>query len=242
MKQKILLITGWGVGIAVLDPLKQALQGSGYEVELIDIFNALDPQVLQQKVQYVQTFDVLIGWSLGGQLAALLAHDIEQQYAQKKVLISLASNPCFVVQDTWADAMDLTTFQHFKQSFEQNADATLKRFAYMLTQGAVTAKQDFIQLQNLVEPLNQCLLKQGLELLACLNVVDKLKNYKGAQYHIFAAQDALVPCKVFQNIQNFDAKFLSVEQILGSHSFPIFQSQEISDKICQYLQKIKQTD
>ena len=42
MKQRILLITGWGGGAQLLAPLQQALQQQGHYVELINIFNALD--------------------------------------------------------------------------------------------------------------------------------------------------------------------------------------------------------
>ncbi len=44
----------------------------------------------------------IIGWSLGGQLATLLVAAVEQQYQQQKVLITLASNPCFVAHEQLA--------------------------------------------------------------------------------------------------------------------------------------------
>ena len=129
MKQCILLITGWGGGTNLLHSLQQALQQQGHEVELINIFNAFDQDVLQHKAEWAHQFDVIIGWSLGGQLASLLVDEIEQHYAEQKILITLASNPCFVANDTWQTAMPPQTFQVFKQSFEQDAVATLKKFA-----------------------------------------------------------------------------------------------------------------
>ncbi|OAL76210.1 hydrolase [Acinetobacter sp. SFB] len=241
MLQRILLITGWGGGTKLLDPLKQLLQGQGHQVELINIFNALDEQILQQQVELAKQFDVIVGWSLGGQLAALLVNQLEQQYAQRKVLITLASNPCFVVNDSWQTAMDRLTFQQFKQSFEQDAIATLKKFGYMVCQGMKSTKSDFLLLQSLIQPQPIQLLKQGLNLLEQLNVADILKNYQGKQYHLLAQQDALVSCKVLDNLRNFHAKFLEVDLIAGLHGFPIFNSEETNDKICQYLKKIKQT-
>ena len=238
MNQKILLITGWGGGTKLLQPLQNALNQQGYQVELINIFNALDPDVLQQQVERARTFDVIIGWSLGGQLATLLVDQISKQYQQHKVLITLASNPCFVANDQWQTAMPQTTFQSFKQSFEQDAILTLKKFGYMVCQGVESSKKDFITLQSLIQPQQIDLLKQGLELLENLNIVDILRNYQGKQYHIFAQQDTLVDCKVMQNFQQFDAKFLQVELIQGSHGCPVFKAELITDKICQYLQKM----
>lgn len=238
---KILLITGWGGGTKLLHPLQQALQKHAHDVELINIFNAFDQDVLQQQVALAQQFDVIIGWSLGGQLATLLVDQISKQYNQQKILITLASNPCFVANDAWQTAMSQSTFQTFKQSFEKDAIATLKKFGYMVCQGVETTKADFVVLQSLIQPQKIELLKQGLILLEQLNVVDILNKYQGQQYHIFAEQDALVDCKVMQNFREFDAKFLECDLIQGSHGCPIFKADEITDKICQYLQKIKQT-
>ncbi len=83
--------------------------------------------MLAQKVEQAKQFDVIIGWSLGGELATILVDAIQKQYQQKKVLITLGSNPCFVANQDWSAAMDQVSFQHFKQSFQQDAIATFKK-------------------------------------------------------------------------------------------------------------------
>ena len=239
--QNILLITGWGGGTKLLASLKQALEAKDHTVELINIFNALDEHILQEQVEKAKDFDVIIGWSLGGQLATLLVDQISKQFQQQKTLITLASNPSFVQNEEWHTAMDQLTFQKFTQSFEHDAIATLRKFGFMVCQGTATHKQDFVTLQGLIQPQNLDILKQGLNCLEQLNTVSILKNYIGHQYHLFAKQDFLVSYKVVENLQNFNAKFLAVELVSGSHGFPIFQFESITDKICQYLQKINQT-
>ena len=239
--QNILLITGWGGGTKLLASLKQALEAKGHTVELINIFNALDEHILQEQVEKAKDFDVIIGWSLGGQLATLLVDQISKQFQQQKTLITLASNPSFVQNEEWHTAMDQLTFQNFTQSFEHDAIATLRKFGFMVCQGTATHKQDFVTLQGLIQPQNLDILQQGLNCLEQLNTVSILKNYIGHQYHLFAKQDFLVSYKVVENLQNFNAKFLAVELVSGSHGFPIFQFKSITDKICQYLQKINQT-
>ena len=239
--QNILLITGWGGGTKLLASLKQALEAKDHTVELINIFNALDEHILQEQVEKAKDFDVIIGWSLGGQLATLLVDQISKQFQQQKTLITLASNPSFVQNEEWHTAMDQLTFQNFTQSFEHDAIATLRKFGFMVCQGTATHKQDFVTLQGLIQPQNLDILKQGLNCLEQLNTVSILKNYIGHQYHLFAKQDFLVSYKVVENLQNFNAKFLAVELVSGSHGFPIFQFESITDKICQYLQKINQT-
>ncbi|MCU4494451.1 hydrolase [Acinetobacter guillouiae] len=239
MNRRILLITGWGGGTKLLHALQQTLQQQGHEVVLINIFNALDERVLQQHVEIAKDFDVICGWSLGGQLATLIVEQIEQQYQQQKVLITLASNPCFVANAEWQTAMRQAMFHNFKQSFEHDAIATLKKFGFMVCQGTATTREDFVHLQSLIQPQNLALLKQGLVCLEQLNNVAILKNYAGKQYHVFAQQDFLVSHKVYENFKNFTAKFLDVELVNGSHGIPVFNFLSLSDKICQYLQKIE---
>nr|WP_216077075.1 hydrolase [Acinetobacter sp. Ac_3412] len=220
---KILLITGWGGGAELLKPLHKALEQKGHRVERMNIFNALDNDILQQHVELAVKFDVIIGWSLGGQLATLLVDQIQQQYTEQKVLITLASNPCFVAQADWSTAMPVETFIQFKQSFEQDAITTLKRFGLLVCQGASSAKKDFVVMQKLIRPQPIALLRDGLELLEQLNLVELYKNYQGRQLHVFAEYDALVPYQIVRKTEDLAAKNLSFISVEGaSHGFPCF--------------------
>ncbi|MEB6667933.1 hydrolase [Acinetobacter vivianii] len=236
MEQKILLITGWGGGAELLKPLHEALEKQGHVVERINIFNALDDDILQQHVELAVKFDVIIGWSLGGQLATILVNQIQQQYAHQKVLITLASNPCFVAQSDWSAAMPVDTFMQFKESFEQDAITTLKRFGLLVCQGASSAKKDFLAMQKLIRPQPIALLKQGLQLLEQLNLVEMYKNNQGRKLHVFAEHDALVPYQVMQNIQDLSANNLSIVSIEGtSHGFPCFMVEQTVQIIEDFL-------
>lgn len=234
---KILLITGWGGGTELLKPLHEALEQKGHRVERMNIFNALDEDILQQQVEHAVKFDVIVGWSLGGQLATLLVDQIQQQYAEQKVLITLASNPCFVAQADWTTAMPVETFMQFKQSFEQDAISTLKRFGLLVCQGASSAKKDFVAMQKLIRPQPIALLRDGLQLLEQLNLVELYKNYQGKQLHVFAEHDALVSYQVVRNIDNLAAKNLSVVSIEGaSHGFSCFMVEQTVQIIEDFIQ------
>lgn len=236
MEQKILLITGWGGGAELLKPLHEALEKQGHVVERINIFNALDDDMLQQHVELAVKFDVIIGWSLGGQLATILVNQIQQQYVQQKVLITLASNPCFVAQSDWSAAMPVDTFMQFKESFEQDAITTLKRFGLLVCQGTSSAKKDFLAMQKLIRPQPIASLRDGLQLLEQLNLVEMYKNNQGRQLHVFAEYDALVPYQVMQNIQDLSANNLSIVSIEGaSHGFPCFMVERTVQIIEDFL-------
>ena len=237
MKQKILLITGWGGGAELLKPLHEALDQKGHSVERMDIFNVLNDDILKQHVERAVKFDVIIGWSLGGQLATILVNQIQQKYAEQKVLITLASNPCFVAQADWTTAMPVETFMQFKQSFEQDAISTLKHFGLLVCQGASSAKKDFVAMQKLIRPQPIALLRDGLQLLEKLNLVELYKNYQGRQLHVFAEHDALVPYQVVRDIDDLAAKNLSVVSIEGaSHGFPCFMVEQTVQIIEDFIQ------
>ncbi|EEY94421.1 carboxylesterase BioH family protein [Acinetobacter junii SH205] len=237
VKQKILLITGWGGGIELLKPLHDALEQKGHSVERINIFNVLNDDVLQQHVELAVKCDVIIGWSLGGQLATILINQIQQQYAEQKVLITLASNPCFVAQADWMTAMPVESFMQFKQSFEQDAITTLKRFGLLVCQGASSAKKDFIAMQKLIRPQPIALLRDGLQLLEQLNLVELYENYQGRQLHVFAEYDALVPHQVMQKTKDLAANNSSIVSVEGaSHGFPCFMVEQTVQIIEDFIQ------
>ena len=204
-----------------------------------NIFNVLNDDVLQQYVELAVKFDVIIGWSLGGQLATILVNQIQQQYAEQKVLITLASNPCFVAQADWMTAMPVESFMQFKQSFEQDAITTLKRFGLLVCQGTSSAKKDFVAMQKLIRPQPIALLRQGLKLLEQLNLVEMYKNYQGRQLHVFAEYDALVPYQIMRKIKDLAAKNLSVISVEGaSHGFPCFMVEQTVQIIEGFIQPI----
>lgn len=232
---KVLLISGWGMGVEPLAGLQQQLNAMGCLSDVIPIFDALDPTVFDQQLEQVPHYDALIGWSLGGQLATLLAQRYWEQTGIAKKLITLASNPCFVQQPDWPWAMSATDFQHFKQSFDLAPSACIKRFCYLLTQGGDHAKENWRSLQNLQIPQEERLQKQGLNLLQELNLVSMLKNYPGRQLHVLAMQDALVDYNIAFNLAELPAKLLSVIEIEGTHSFPVFQIEETSHIILTFM-------
>ncbi len=120
LQNKILLITGWGVGVEPLQSLKLHLEKMGFETQLINIFNVLDSN-FQEQLDLVSEVNVVIGWSLGGQLATQLVNTFYEQTGQTKTLITLASNPCFVTNDNWQTAMSADVFSQFKTSFTKPA-------------------------------------------------------------------------------------------------------------------------
>lgn len=234
MPKKILLITGWGVGTAPLMPLQQALQQVGHRVELVDIFDWFDPIQKQQMLSRVAEVDVVIGWSLGGQLALLLVDVYQQLTGQHKTLINLASNPCFVAQENWPCAMPETEFSQFFQAFQQHPQATLKRFYLNICRGDAQAKQHWLNLQNSANPPDHALLMQGLIMLRDLNLADKWLEFANSAYFIFAEQDAVIPCQILQKAPDIAVEAAHIVMLENlSHAFPVTHPELTAEQIGQ---------
>lgn len=234
---QILLITGWGGGTGLLEPLQQQLQQCGHTVTLMNIFDAFDPVVMQDRVQQAMTADVIIGWSLGGQLALLLAHALQQETGDTLPVITLASNPCFVAQPNWECAMPQETFAAFKAGFLHDPASTLKRFGLLVTKGVTSAKHDWTFMQSLLRAQPISLLQQGLKLLEQLNLVDTLKSYSGNQLYVFARQDALVPCQIVEKMQYLASEKIKVITFHdAAHSFPFTKVIETCKEIEKFIQ------
>ncbi|MBP2999652.1 hydrolase [Acinetobacter baumannii] len=216
LQNKILLITGWGVGVEPLHSLKLGLTKAGYDTQLINIFNVLGCDFHE--------------------LATYLVDFFYKQTGQTKTLITLASNPCFVATDNWQTAMPTDVFSQFKASFLQNPQATLKRFYYLITLGSSQAKQDWMSVQNIANPPSNELLLAGLQMLEQLNLVDNLKNYLGLQLHLFAEQDNVIPCKIIENFKDFATENMTYKLLKdATHAFPYLQVERTIEEICQFL-------
>ena len=236
--QRILMISGWGVGTQPLIPLQEQLKQRGYQVELINIFNIYETTSLKKYLQLAEKFDVILGWSLGGQIATCLVDQLYSQTGQLKTLITLSSNPRFVRSEDWSVGMAQCAFSSLKESFEKDPILTLKRFYYLVTQGGQSAKQDWQNLQRFIPAEDFLLQRYALEMWEKLNCVDVLRKYSGHQLHLFFEGDGLVPYKIIDLLKVLDANFLKWEMLSGSHGCAIFYPKIISEKIVQYLRKI----
>ncbi|MFI8745874.1 alpha/beta fold hydrolase [Pseudomonas sp. NPDC077186] len=194
MTERLILLPGWGLDAAVLQPLAEALSGE-LQVELHELpaltSAAVDDWLAELDARLPQDC-WLAGWSLGGMLATALA---ARHGARCRGLIGLASNACFVSRDAWPQAMPADTYATFYEGCAHNAGATLKRFAMLCAQGASDARGLARLLQSNLLASEPSLLA-GLQVLAGLDNRAALAAFAGPQLHLLAEQDALVPASV----------------------------------------------
>ncbi|WP_442111723.1 alpha/beta fold hydrolase [Pseudomonas sp. NUPR-001] len=198
MRNRLILLPGWGLGRSALQPLVAALRAidPGLQVEIHD----LPTLVSSEPKDWLDKLDGQLprnawlgGWSLGGMLAAELAARRGDDCCG---LITLGSNLSFISRPDWPHGMAPDTFQTFLEGCRYHTQVTLKRFISLCSQGAEEPRSLARLLgASLPEPAPEQLVA-GLEVLGKLDTRAALQAYGGPQLHLFAGRDGLVPAEV----------------------------------------------
>lgn len=230
--QRLVLLAGWGLGCAPLQPLADAL-GVRLQVQvepLPELDHASVALWLDQLDERLPDNAWLGGWSLGGMLASLLA---ARRGLACPGLLTLASNPCFVARETWPTAMAASTFRIFRDSYQQSPSATLKRFAMLCSQGAVDARSLSRSLTATAGGVDSL---AGLDLLATLDTREALQRFSGPQLHVFADADALVPVSAAAAVQALQPD-ATVHCMSGaSHAFVLEQVADVAALLSRFME------
>lgn len=237
MRNRLVLLPGWGLGTASLQPLAASLraQDAKLQVELAPL-PELAEGTLEHWLDYLDrrlpTDAWLGGWSLGGMLAAELAARRGDHCCG---LLTLASNPSFVARKDWPQAMPADTFATFLDGCRSHTQVTLKRFLSLCSEGAAEPRSLIRQLRVGVPETDPVFLAKGLEVLAELDTREALQGYTGPQLHLFAGRDALVPAEAAQGLTELlpDVGVGLVED--SSHAFLLEYPQELAASIKSFL-------
>lgn len=237
MRNRLVLLPGWGLGTAALEPLAASLraQDSRLQVELMPL-----PELAHSDVQaWIDHLDRKLpnnvwlgGWSLGGMLASALAHKRGDHCCG---LLTLASNPSFLARPDWPHGMAEDTFGTFLDGCRNHTQVTLKRFRTLCSDGALQPRTLLRQLGVGVPDTDPLYLATGLEVLAKLDTREALQAYDGPQLHLFAGSDALVPAEAAKALSELlpDVEVGLVED--SSHAFLLEYPQELAAGIKSFL-------
>ncbi|WEZ88333.1 alpha/beta fold hydrolase [Pseudomonas sp. NyZ480] len=237
MRDRLILLPGWGLGTAALEPLAASLRAQDLRlhVELMPLPELADTSV-EAWVDYLDrklpTDTWLGGWSFGGMLASELACKRGDHCCG---LLTLASNPSFVVRPDWPHGMPKDTFGTFLDGCRSHTQVTLKRFRSLCSEGAQQPRTLLRQLGVGVPDTDPLYLASGLEVLAELDTRVALEAYGGPQLHLFAGSDALVPVEAAKALSELlpDVEVGLVED--SSHAFLLEYPQELAAGIKSFL-------
>ncbi len=165
----LLLIHGWGFNRRVFDPLLEPLARAGIQAS----FWELPGHGRQIGVEVAPTLgawagachshlprapQVILGWSLGGQVAVELALRYPKQV---QGLILVSTTPRFVAGADWEDGHDIQVFERFAGELEVQYEKTLSDFLWLQLRNPETA-------HRVVPKLRDALARGGAPTLAGL--------------------------------------------------------------------------
>lgn len=241
MRNRLILLPGWGLGCAPLEPLAAALQGLAphlrVQIEPLPVLDSSDlHEWLDELDANLPEDSWLGGWSLGGMLATELAARRGERCCG---LLTLASNGCFVARSDWPQAMPETVFAAFLASCEQNAETCLKRFSLLCAQGASDPRGLARLLAASAPRSSPAELLAGLQLLASMDTRAALQAYRGPQLHLFAAADALLPAQVAAALLALvpDVEIGLLEQ--ASHAFVLERPHEVAAALAAFMCEVR---
>ncbi|MBS0369699.1 MAG: alpha/beta fold hydrolase [Proteobacteria bacterium] len=173
MSPDLVLLHGWGLSAAVWKPLTEALAGT-FTLHTPDLpghgsappagpsLEAWADALLAQLPDEA----ILVGWSLGAQLALHLARQAPERVTK---LVLISSSPSFVQADGWTTALPASTLDTFRQDFDSAPDATQRRFVALQSLGDSARKAVAATLGDSLttaDDTRKAALADGLRLLA----------------------------------------------------------------------------
>jgi len=222
--EPLVLIHGWGcdskIWQTVLPELTQYLNVITMDLPGFgesDFFQTLPDQIVSSEESsslenYLDSIlavlperSSLMGWSLGGMLATVLASRYPNHFTN---LITLASNPTFIQKKGWLSAMPKKTFAAFSELFQQQPAVCLKRFYGLQCQGdqyernVLKALKALVGLKAIVnqdaspqgnDENSHLAWSRGLALLTEIDNRGAIASLKVRGLHIFGEADQLVP-------------------------------------------------
>lgn len=194
----LVLIPGWAAQHAHWGPVLKLLR---------DRFNVYQPewppigsyeQWINDCLEHLPERFAVLGWSLGGQMAVRLAHAADQRVT---AVVTLASNPSFVVRPDWPDAMPERTFQGFESLCQSRPDKARQRFQLLQWQGDIDATAGLRRWRECSDEQSWSdeALSLGLKALREHDLRPQLRDLSDANIpvlHLLGRRDCLVPSSV----------------------------------------------
>jgi len=231
------ILAGWGIHSTAMQPLVESLSQhmptyslalpgfvndhlSTDKLDWSGLVDALHTQLnmyFSEKQHLSIEQYVMIGWSMGGQLATAYTNRFPNRVIH---LITLSCNPCFVKRSNTRDGVELKTFDKFLYGIQNNTNTTLTQFYLLCSQGNKLPRKTLMHFKKArtKSQIQKQKLFKLLQLLKNTDSYDWLDAIKCNMIHFFARQDQLIPQSVFEQMRNklSDKK---TKLIQGGHSF-----------------------
>lgn len=200
MSRDLVLLHGWGLSSSVWKSLAEALSdtfmlhtpnlpGHGSAAPAGPSLNEWADALLSR----IPEDAVLVGWSLGAQLALHLARQNPERVAR---LVLIGASPRFVQADDWPAALPGATLTRFRQEFDATPDATQRRFVALQSLGDSARKAVAAALGNSLttaDDTHKSALADGLRLLAETDLRTLASEIRQPVRLLHGREDKLMP-------------------------------------------------
>ena len=135
----------------------------------------------------------VVGWSLGAQAALTWAR---RAPAQVERLVLIGATPCFMQRTGWAHGTSTQTLRQFASALERDAEALLRRFVALQSNGDARAVRVAHQLRSALfthAPPQGGALRGGLEILRTADLRDALPSITQPTQVLHGEKDAVTP-------------------------------------------------
>jgi len=180
--------------------------------------------LLAQLSEYVPEKSALLGWSLGGMLAA----EFTARYPQRcAALLTIATNACYVARPDWPHAQLPEKFEKFRASIASDAENHVRRFQGLQFFGDDRERELLRFFRGVKQQIaTPEALLWGLDLLGGLDIRAALKASHIPGLHIFGISDALVPIAAADDVASLVPQHW-VTGLAGAAHLPFFSQPEL---------------
>ena len=250
-KPDLVLLHGWASSSKIWRDWLPYLSGR-FSLTLIDV-PGLGQSTLSEKYSIDAIVDAifpllpqkcsLLGWSLGGVIATLLAQKMSatgcESAAKLKrheltALITIASNPCFVAQNDWVTAMPNFMFEQFQTNLINDKQKALARFFLLQVQKGRVSKEILKTLKAVASEENPADLQHSLSLLN-IDTRAVLATLNTPSYHVFGEFDQLIPAAITSELEKL-SPFITTKIINGAGHLPFLSdAEQVANDVCGFL-------
>lgn len=159
---------GWGTHPVIWEPLRARFPGS-HALPLPGYAGTVSTATLDDMADriagQIQAEAVLVGWSLGAQLAMHIALAYPKKIDR---LVLIGATPCFVKREDWPHGVADEVFEQFSRNLAEDYAGTIRRFLSLQAQGSDAVRTVLAELRTrlLTQPRPEDeVLQGGLRLL-----------------------------------------------------------------------------
>lgn len=195
--QPLVVLHGWGMNQQVWQPIRQSLAELA-EVTYIDLaghgqsekrdLGDLE-QVVEDLISLIPDNAIVMGWSLGGMVAQVLAKRLEHRV---KALVLVATTPQFT-NSNWQYGLDESIVTGFAQNLQKDYEATVKRFFALQFMGVKTDAKELAAFRDSIMqyPADLKALQDGMHILQSFNQTEQ--RVKQPCLWVLGRLDKLIP-------------------------------------------------